>query len=217
MFDCFGAAIFLRPQGNGIWSTRSFGKTLGNLRLAGFWNFILRISGSRNSSSSLIASEEIKSEEISSCFSPAHLTKSSGDFGFWFRRCKSRNTSRTMTKACHPVTTLTVDFDESLQKRISNNAKIRFSATFDLGQHVGTSVLEQDLVSYSYFTLGLNARYNHSPKFENSRTPHPSKIIRRGLFRKDLTKMLLRFQASAFTYIPKNWIFHTVWLQSYEG
>ena len=64
-----------------------------------------------------------------------------------------------------PVTTLTVDFDESLKKRISNNAKIRFSATFDLGQHVDTSVLEQDLVSYSYFTLGLGVRYNHSPKF----------------------------------------------------
>ena len=50
-------------------------------------------------------------------------------------------------------------------KRISNNAKIRFDATFDVGQQVGASVLEQDLVSYTYLTTGINMRYNHSSKF----------------------------------------------------
>ena len=64
-----------------------------------------------------------------------------------------------------PVTTLSLDFDESLKKRLSNNAKIRFDATFDLGQHIDTSIVEQDLVSYTYFTTNLNVRYNHSPKF----------------------------------------------------
>ena len=48
-----------------------------------------------------------------------------------------------------PVTTLSLDFDESLKKRLSTNAKIRFDATFDLGQHVDTSIIEQDLVSYT--------------------------------------------------------------------
>ena len=64
-----------------------------------------------------------------------------------------------------PTTSFTIDFDESLKKRISNNAKIRFDMTFDLGQSVETSVVEQDLVSYSYFVVGTNVRYNHSPKF----------------------------------------------------
>ena len=64
-----------------------------------------------------------------------------------------------------PMTTLTIDFDESLKKRISNNAKIRFDMNFDLGQKVDTSVLEQDLVTYSYFLVAANVRYNHSPKF----------------------------------------------------
>ena len=64
-----------------------------------------------------------------------------------------------------PVTTLSLDFDESLKKRLSTNAKIRFDATFDLGQHVDTSIVEQDLVSYTYFTTNLNVRYNHSAKF----------------------------------------------------
>ena len=36
---------------------------------------------------------------------------------------------------------------------------------FDLGQKVETSVLEQDLVSYSYFLVAANVRYNHSSKF----------------------------------------------------
>ena len=66
-----------------------------------------------------------------------------------------------------PVTTFSIDFDETLskKKRISNNAKIRFEAVFDLGQKVSASVLEQDLTSYTYFTAGMNVRYNHSPKF----------------------------------------------------
>jgi hypothetical protein len=64
-----------------------------------------------------------------------------------------------------PTSTFTIDFDESLKKRISNNAKIRFDMNFDLGQKVETSVLEQDLVSYSYFLVAANARYNHSSKF----------------------------------------------------
>jgi hypothetical protein len=64
-----------------------------------------------------------------------------------------------------PLTTLSLDFDESLKKRLSTNAKIRFDATFDLGQHVDTSIIEQDLVSYTYFTTNLNVRYNHSAKF----------------------------------------------------
>ena len=124
---------------------------------------------SRNSSSSLIASEEIKSEDdFIISFSPAlHLTKKlrwisvTGSAGVQISQyIKNDDKSYVI-----PVSTLTVDFDESLKKRISNNAKIRFSATFDLGQHVDTSVLEQDLVSYSYFTLGLDVRYNHSPKF----------------------------------------------------
>ena len=52
-----------------------------------------------------------------------------------------------------------------MKKRISNNAKIRFESTFDVGQSVGASVLDQDLVSYTYISAGLNVRYNHSAKF----------------------------------------------------
>jgi hypothetical protein len=124
---------------------------------------------SRNSTSSLISSQEIKSEDdFVISFSPAlHLTKKlkwfeiSGSTGIQLTQyIKNEDKSYVI-----PITTLLVDFDESLKKKVSNNAKIRFSATFDLGQHIDTSVLEQDLVSYSYFTFGLNARYNHSPKF----------------------------------------------------
>ena len=66
-----------------------------------------------------------------------------------------------------PTTTFSIDFDETLSKnkRLSNNAKIRFDATFDVGQSVGASVIDQDLTSYTYFTSGINVRYNHSPKF----------------------------------------------------
>ena len=65
----------------------------------------------------------------------------------------------------NPVTTFSIDFDESLTKRISNNAKLRFDALFDIGQKTETSVLENDLTSYSYLSNGVNTRYNHSPKF----------------------------------------------------
>lgn len=66
-----------------------------------------------------------------------------------------------------PTTSFSIDFDDTaaLKKRISNNAKIRFESTFDVGQKIGASVLEQDLVSYTYISAGLNVRYNHSPKF----------------------------------------------------
>ena len=66
-----------------------------------------------------------------------------------------------------PITTFNIDFDDTLskQKRVSNNAKIRFDAVFDLGQKVGASVLDEDLVSYTYFVAGFNLRYNHSEKF----------------------------------------------------
>jgi len=66
-----------------------------------------------------------------------------------------------------PTTSLSIDFDDTLalKKRISNNAKIRFESTFDVGQYVGASVLDQDLVSYTYISAGLNVRYNHSAKF----------------------------------------------------
>ncbi|MEK9772864.1 MAG: outer membrane beta-barrel protein [Opitutae bacterium] len=66
-----------------------------------------------------------------------------------------------------PTTSISIDFDDTLalKKRISNNAKIRFESTFDVGQQIGASVLEQDLVSYTYISAGLNVRYNHSPKF----------------------------------------------------
>jgi len=66
-----------------------------------------------------------------------------------------------------PTTSLSVDFDDTLalKKRISNNAKIRFESTFDVGQVVGASVLDQDLVSYTFINSGFNVRYNHSEKF----------------------------------------------------
>ena len=66
-----------------------------------------------------------------------------------------------------PTTSLSVDFDDTLalKKRISNNAKIRFESTFDVGQVVGASVLDQDLVAYTYINSGFNVRYNHSEKF----------------------------------------------------
>ena len=66
-----------------------------------------------------------------------------------------------------PTTSLSIDFDDTLalKKRISNNAKIRFESTFDVGQHIGASVLDQDLVSYTYISAGMNVRYNHSAKF----------------------------------------------------
>ena len=66
-----------------------------------------------------------------------------------------------------PTTSLSIDFDDTLalKKRLSNNAKIRFESTFDVGQVVGASILDQDLVSYTYVSGGFNVRYNHSEKF----------------------------------------------------
>ncbi|MFP6900828.1 MAG: outer membrane beta-barrel protein [Opitutales bacterium] len=65
----------------------------------------------------------------------------------------------------NPITNFSIDFDESLSKRISNNGKIRFDALFDIGQKTETSVLENDLTSYTFYSAGINLRYNHSPKF----------------------------------------------------
>ena len=126
-------------------------------------------NSSKTSASPLIATQELQSEDdFILRFTPAvHLTKKlrwftiGGSAGVQIAQF-IRNEDKSYVV---PVTTLTVDFDESLKKRLSSNAKIRFSATFDLGQHIDTSVIEQDLVSYTYFDLGLNMRYNHSPKF----------------------------------------------------
>jgi hypothetical protein len=127
--------------------------------------------GAKNSSSSNIVSSEIKSEDdFIIRFSPAlHFSKKvkwfsfTGSAGVEFAQYL-KNDDKSYTQ---PITTFSIDFDETLskQKRVSNNAKIRFDATFDLGQKVGASVLDQDLVSYTYFTAGLNVRYNHSAKF----------------------------------------------------
>ncbi len=126
-------------------------------------------NASQTSNSAMIASHELQSEDdFILRFTPAvHLTRKlnwfsvSGSAGIQVSQyIKNEDKSHVV-----PITTLSVDFDESLKKRLSNNAKIRFSATFDLGQHIDTSVIEQDLVSYTYFDLGLNMRYNHSPKF----------------------------------------------------
>jgi hypothetical protein len=75
-----------------------------------------------------------------------------------------KNSDQSYTR---PTSSFTIDFDDTLSKnkRISNNAKIRFDATFDVGQSVGASIIEQDLTSYTYFNSGVNVRYNHSPKF----------------------------------------------------
>ena len=126
-------------------------------------------NASKTSVSPLIASHELESEDdFILRFTPAvHLSRKlrwfniSGSAGVQISQfIKNEDKSYVV-----PVTTLSVDFDESLKKRLSSNAKIRFSATFDLGQHIDTSVIEQDLVSYTYFDVGLNMRYNHSQKF----------------------------------------------------
>jgi hypothetical protein len=127
--------------------------------------------GAQNSASPLIAKDELKSEDdFIVRFSPAlHFTKKvkwfsfSGTAGIQFVQY-IKNEDKSYNQ---PITTFAIDFDETLSKnkRISNNAKIRFDATFDLGQSVGASVLEQDLTSYTFFDAGFNVRYNHSPKF----------------------------------------------------
>ncbi len=115
------------------------------------------------------SNEEIESrDDFVINFSPSlhfsrkiYLLNISGSAGISMTRY-IKNTDKSFIV---PVTTLSLDFDESLKKRLSTNAKIRFDATFDLGQHVDTSIMEQDLVSYTYFTTNLNVRYNHSAKF----------------------------------------------------
>lgn len=142
---------------SGTYDTRVFGISTGSY------------NSSKSSNSPLIASQELQSEDdFILRFTPAvHLTKKLN----WFTLGGSAGIQLTQyiknedKSYVLPVTTLTVDFDESLKKRLSTNAKIRFSATFDLGQHIDTSVIEQDLVSYTYLDLGLNMRYNHSQKF----------------------------------------------------
>ena len=66
-----------------------------------------------------------------------------------------------------PITSMTLDFDDTLSKskNFSNNAKIRFYANFDVGQEVGSDLIEGDLISYTFFRTGVGVRYNHSPKF----------------------------------------------------
>lgn len=127
--------------------------------------------GAQESNSSFIAKDELKSEDdFIIRFSPAlHFTKKvkwftfSGTAGIQFVQY-IKNEDKSYNQ---PITSFAIDFDETLskKKRISNNAKIRFDATFDLGQSVGASVLEQDLTSYTFFDAGLNVRYNHSTKF----------------------------------------------------
>ena len=127
--------------------------------------------GAQESNSSFIAKDELKSEDdFIIRFSPAlHFTKKvkwftfSGTAGIQFVQY-IKNEDKSYNQ---PITSFAIDFDETLSKnkRISNNAKIRFDATFDLGQSVGASVLEQDLTSYTFFDAGFNVRYNHSPKF----------------------------------------------------
>ena len=127
--------------------------------------------GAKTSSSTLIAAKELKSEDdFIIRFSPAlHFSKKLKWFSFTGSAGVDlveyvKNNDKSYTQ---PITTFSIDFDDTLSKnkRISNNAKIRFDATFDLGQSVGASILEQDLISYTYFTAGANVRYNHSPKF----------------------------------------------------
>ncbi len=122
-----------------------------------------------NAMSSRVTRGEVESEDdLILSFSPSlHFSKKiyllsiSGSAGISLTRY-IKNVDKSYLV---PVTTLSLDFDESLKKRLSTNAKIRFDATFDLGQHVDTSIVEQDLVSYSYFTTSANVRYNHSAKF----------------------------------------------------
>ena len=154
-----------------------FGKIDGSATVSGEYDSrVFGISsksfaGAKSASSPLIASSELVSEDdFIIRFSPAlHFTKKlrwfsfTGTAGIEFAQY-IKNNDKSYTQ---PITTFSIDFDETLSKnkRISNNAKIRFDATFDIGQSVGASILEQDLISYTYFVAGLNLRYNHSPKF----------------------------------------------------
>jgi hypothetical protein len=127
--------------------------------------------GAKASVSPLIRTDRLKSEDdFIIRFSPAlHFSKKIK----WFQVSASAGVSISQyvknddLSHTEPITTISIDFDDTLSKskRISNNSKIRFDATFDLGQKVGASVLEQDLITYTFFDVGLNVRYNHSPKF----------------------------------------------------
>ena len=130
-----------------------------------------KIFGISSSSFSNATSKNLKSEDdFILKFSPAlHFSKKVKWFSFTGSAGIEiaqfiKNDEQSYTR---PTTTFTIDFDDTLSKnkRLSNNAKIRFDATFDVGQSVGASVIDQDLTSYTYFTAGLNIRYNHSPKF----------------------------------------------------
>ena len=120
--------------------------------------------------SSTVPVNEMKSEhDLILNFSPAlHFTsklgllKISGSAGVTVSHFFLNNDKSYVA----PTTSLNIDFDDTLalKKRISNNAKIRFESTFDVGQSIGASVLEQDLISYTYVTAGLNVRYNPSAK-----------------------------------------------------
>ena len=130
-----------------------------------------KIFGISSSSFSNATSKNLKSEDdFILKFSPAlHFSKKVKWFSFTGSAGIEiaqfiKNDEQSYTR---PTTTFSIDFDDTLSKnkRLSNNAKIRFDATFDVGQSVGASVIDQDLTSYTYFTAGLNIRYNHSPKF----------------------------------------------------
>ncbi len=134
-------------------------------------NYYNRLKNNGGNPGTGIPVDELKSEDdFILKFSPAvHIAKKvslfkfSGSAGVEIAQYLKNNDKSYVI----PVTTFSIDFDETLskKKRISNNAKIRFEAVFDLGQNVSASVLEQDLVSYTYFTSGVNVRYNHSSKF----------------------------------------------------
>ena len=126
---------------------------------------------SRNGSNGFIKSDELESQDdFILKFSPAvhfnrkiSLLRFAGSAGVEIAQFIKNNEKSYII----PITNFVVDFDDTLSKRktISNNARIRFDATFDIGQHIGASVLEQDLISYTYFQSGINVRYNHSAKF----------------------------------------------------
>ena len=134
-------------------------------------NYYNQLKNSGGNPGTGIPVDELKSEDdFILKFSPAvHLAKKvslikfSGSAGVEIAQYLKNNDKSYVI----PVTSFSIDFDDTLskKKRISNNAKIRFEAVFDLGQNISASVLEQDLVSYTYFTSGLNIRYNHSSKF----------------------------------------------------
>ncbi|MFL2912537.1 MAG: hypothetical protein ACJZ5X_03650, partial [Opitutales bacterium] len=120
-------------------------------------NYYNQLKNSGGNPGTGIPVDELKSEDdFILKFSPAvHLAKKvslfkfSGSAGVEIAQYLKNNDKSYVI----PVTSFSIDFDETLskKKRISNNAKIRFEAVFDLGQNISASVLEQDLVSYTYF------------------------------------------------------------------